>query len=89
LSALDFVNDAADYQQEPMLLADGFGDAVIGYTAHQPGPRQPVVAYDYNKCVDILAAQGMTEDEAVEYMDFNVTGAWMGDYTPIFIVTPQ
>jgi hypothetical protein len=88
MEAIDFINDAAEYWQEPILLADGFEEAALGYTASQPGPRNTVAVYDYNKCVDILVRQGMDEGEAVEYMDFNVTGSWMGPYTPLFLVLP-
>ena len=27
----------------------------------------------------------MTHEEAVEWMDFNVVGAWVGETTPIFV----
>ena len=27
----------------------------------------------------------MTHEEAVEYFDFNIIGAWMGDQTPILM----
>ena len=63
------------------LFADGFDDAVIGVDTYGR------VVYDYDKCVDIL----MEEDDdleyidAIEYMDYNVTGAYVGEYTPIFI----
>jgi hypothetical protein len=29
----------------------------------------------------------MTREEAEEYMDFNVLGAYMGEGTPVFILT--
>ena len=68
-----------------MLKADGFDDAVIGLAELWVGNARPnLIAYDYDKCVEILA-KDMTHEEAVEYMDFNVTGAYMGEGTPIFI----
>ena len=27
----------------------------------------------------------MTEEEALEYFDYNVQGAWVGEGTPIFV----
>jgi len=66
------------------LIADGFNKAIIGI-----GSRinmEDIVCYDYDKCVDILVEdQHMSYDEALEWMDYNVCGAWMGDKTPIFI----
>lgn len=68
------------------LLADGFEDALLGY-AERFG--MPIVAmYDRPKCIEVLCTRdGMTEEEAEEYFEFNVIGAWVGDSTPIF-VTP-
>lgn len=70
------------------LLADGFSEALIGM-----GNRftYDVAVYDYTKCIEILARE-MPEDEAVEYFEFNVVGAYMGEHTPVFVTvgsTPQ
>ena len=27
----------------------------------------------------------MTYEEAVEYYEFNIVGAWLGEFTPVFI----
>jgi hypothetical protein len=27
----------------------------------------------------------MTYEEAMEYFDYNILGAWMGEYTPVYI----
>ena len=65
------------------LMADGFEEALIGF-----GTRfnNPVTIYDLNKCFDILVHRdGMSQEEAEEYMDFNVLGAYVGEETPIFL----
>jgi hypothetical protein len=42
--------------------------------------------YDLNKCIEVLVDRdGMSQEEAVEYMDFNVLGAYVGEETPIFL----
>ena len=67
------------------LLADGFTDAIIGMCM-QFG-QLPVVAYDYYKCIKILQDRdGMSKIEAEEYMEYNVVGAYMGLYSPVFIM---
>ena len=64
------------------LLADGFEAALIG-TVRQF--TKTLALYDYDKCVEILIHRdGMLHEEAVEFMEFNVVGAWMGDHTPVF-----
>jgi len=72
-----------EYNEEA-LLADGFEEAFLGVS--EVFGRPPLATYDRDKCIDILVKRdGMTYEEAVEYFDFNVTGAWVGDGTPIYL----
>ena len=64
------------------LLADGFESALIGHTQ---GPTT-VAVYDYDMCVHILMERdGMTCMDAVEFMEFNVVGSYVGEKTPLFV----
>jgi len=67
-----------------MLKADGFNAAIIGM-ADDIATGEHRLIYDANKCIDILIEQGMTDDEAVEYFEFNVSGSYVGDSTPIWL----
>ena len=68
------------YEDEEFLKADGFDDAVIG--VHESTLR---LIYSTTKCVEILIERDDMEfDEALEYFDFNVRGAYMGEKTPIW-----
>lgn len=68
---------------EEMLFADGYEDALIGYV--ERFGMGPVALYDRNKCIEILMKRdGMTDEEAEEFFQFNTIGAWMGDSTPAF-----
>ena len=68
---------------EGVLLADGLEDAFIGVSCGF-GPNKAI--YDWDKCVDIfMTRDGMTYEEAVEWIDYNVTGAYVGEQTPEFI----
>lgn len=67
---------------EGLLFADGFDDAILG-VAERIG-TEPVVAYSTPKIIEILS-RDMTEDEAVEYFEFNILGAYVGERTPVFI----
>ena len=42
------------------------------------------IIYDYEKMIEVLM-QDMTQDEAMEYFDFNILGAYVGEYTPIYL----
>ena len=67
---------------EEILLADGFEDALIGYVQIF---SNTIALYDHEKCISILMKRDkIGRDEAVEYFDFNVTGAYVGDKTPAF-----
>ena len=69
---------------EDALTADGFHEAIIGLAARATSTL--VVAYDYDKCVGILVDRdGMSYEDAVEFMSFNVTNAWVGEGTPVFV----
>ena len=65
-----------------MMIADGFDEAVIGYIDRTNEPR--VVVYDREKCIDILS-KDMSRDEAEEYFEYNVAGAYMGAETPAYL----
>ena len=69
---------------EEILLADGFEDALLGYAERAAAPI--VAAYDRERCIQIMIDRdGMTFEEAEEFFDFNVVGAYMGEKTPVFI----
>jgi len=65
------------------LTADGFDAAIIGVT----DSVDVRVVYDYETCVRVLMADGMSEEDAIEHMSFNVMGSYVGEQTPIFIRT--
>jgi hypothetical protein len=64
-------------------FADGFEEALVGIgTAFDTD----IAVYDFGRCVDVLVQRdGMDYEEAVEYMEYNVTGSFVGDNTPVFI----
>lgn len=68
------------------LKADGFDDCIIGIASRIGQPD--LISYDVNKIIKVLQDRdGMEYDEALEYFDFNIIGAYMGEHTPIFITT--
>tara|TARA_R110000851_G_scaffold78707_4_gene173618 strand:+ start:425 stop:685 length:261 start_codon:yes stop_codon:yes gene_type:complete len=66
------------------LLADGFEGALLGFCEQMNMPVQAV--YSYGQCVSILVNRdGMSYDEAIEWMEFNVVSAYVGPETPVFV----
>ena len=78
------IDEITDINPEAM-LADGFDEAILGMCV-QFG-SEPVAAYDFNKCVEILMERdGMEREEAIDFINFNVVGAYVGLNTPVFIM---
>ena len=72
------------YYDQEWLFADGFDDAIIGVHNRINGENK--VVYSQKLCVETLMLRdGMSLEEALEYIDFNVTGAYVGNKTPVFV----
>ena len=67
------------FPEDEILLADGFDKAIIGVSNNDMR-----VIYSKSLCIDILISKGMDEDEALEYFEFNISGAYVGEKTPIW-----
>jgi hypothetical protein len=68
------------------LLADGFEEAFLGICRRSG--REALAAYSYEKCILILMERDeMSHTEAVEFFEFNVIGAWLGEGTSVFVQT--
>lgn len=66
-----------DMEIGEVLVADGFDDAAIGIAERCGQP--PIVIYDYEACArELVRRDGMTEEDARNYLDFNRVGAWVG-----------
>lgn len=66
---------------DEVLFADGFDDAIIGFE-----PNMWKVVYSRRKCVDILIqTEGMSEEDAIDYLEYNTFNAYVGDNTPLWV----
>jgi len=71
-------------QEYPELLtADGFDKAIVG-VVHRMDTM--AICYDKNKVIEILM-EDMSYEDAIEYFEFNIAGAWVGESTPFFLET--
>ena len=67
-----------------LMRMDGFDDAILG-VVERIGLQ--TVCYDLNKVIEILMKQGMDEQDAWDWYQFNMLGAWVGEATPVFLET--
>jgi len=76
---------AEEWDTDLLFLSDEeFDEAIIG-VAERIG-QSAVVAYDTTKLVEVLS-RTMSVDEAYEYFEFNILGAYVGEITPMFVTT--
>ena len=68
-------------EEEECLTADGFDEALVGCTYG----ANVVAVYDINKMVEILMKEGSDYDDAVEFLDYNVFGAYLVEKTPLYV----
>lgn len=82
-SSPDELRELLAEANEEMLFADGFDAALLG-SVEVIGQHTRAL-YDRQKCIQILMDRdGMTEEDADEFFDFNVIGSYVGPSTPAF-----
>jgi len=94
---MDIKELISEYNEEA-LVCDGFDEAIIGMASRIN--LGPVVAYSVEKIIEILMKDMVVSEEdleegetienrkysdALEYFEYNIKGAWMGEFTPVFI----
>ena len=70
--------------QMDLLLADGLEKAFLGVGRRCSQPD--VAVYSIEKSVEVLMEESdLGFEEALEYLEFNTIGAWVGDQTPVWV----
>jgi hypothetical protein len=77
----------SENQETGILLADGWEDAFVGFASYFGGDRPRIIAvYDVEKMVEVaMKRDGMTEEEAAEFIEYNTLGAHAGPNTPAYL----
>jgi len=65
---------------EKVLFCDGFDEAIIGYLE-----EEKKVVYSKSKMILVLLEEDMILEEALEFLEYNTWGAYVGDHTPLYI----
>ena len=80
------INQHLENRGETALLMDGLDEACIGFSKRINEPMLAV--YSWQKIIETLIKRDkMDYDEAVEYIDYNILGAWVGEKTPIIVMS--
>ena len=63
------------------MLADGFDDCIVGKDY-----REGKAVYSIERILEsLMLNQNLSLEESIEYFDFNIGGAYVGDLTPVYI----
>ena len=74
------LKEAISNANERAMLVDGHDDALAGYDT------QGRAIYFVDAIIGrLMQRDGMTQEEAIEFFDFNIAGAYVGEYTPIYM----
>ena len=61
-----------------------YAEAFLGVTDDDP----PRAVYSEEKILDVLVKRDkMTYEDAIDFFEFNIRGAYMGERTPIYILS--
>jgi len=63
------------------LTADGFDKAIIGIEMYS----QRVIYDKYLMCKVLMEEDEMSEEDAIDFLSYNVWGAYVGEHTPIYV----
>lgn len=69
-----------------LIKIDDHDNAIIGTsTIWQDHSQVEVLVYSAKKIIKNLTRCDMTFEEALEYIDYNIVGAWVGKNTPVIV----
>lgn len=81
----ELIDQLADNHPECAILRlDGSDDSCVGWVCWSG--RSPILCYSIKSILAQFMSDGMDEEEAEEFFEFNTIGAWMGEGTPCFLV---
>lgn len=70
-----------------MLRADGLDEAILGCTTLW-NVDGDVLVYSVDTIISILMKRDkMSYEEALEFFEFNIQGAYVGEHTPLYVHT--
>jgi hypothetical protein len=75
-----------ELDDEDYIVYNDLAPAYLG-SVYRCGMSGPCAVYDYQLLVQLFVERdGMTEEDAIEYIDFNIMGAYVGERTPFLLI---
>ena len=84
------IRDVLADENPEAICYDGMDEALIGIyrgdLARQNMQESSIAVYSYVKFIEVyIKRDGMSEEEAIEFFDYNVAGGYIGKYQPLII----
>ena len=84
------IRDLLADENTEAICYDGMDEALIGIyrgdLARQNMQERSIAVYSYVKFIEVyIKRDGMSEEEAIEFFDYNVAGGYIGKYQPLII----
>ena len=80
LKYINELKEAIVSKNPDAMLLDGHDDALAGYDT-----KGRAIYYANHIILTLMDRDDMTEEEAVEFFDYNIEGSYVGEYTPIYM----
>lgn len=77
----------SEMRSDGLVFADGYDDCIIGVVERAGLPA--TVCYSRSGIIKKLIGDGMSEDEAEEFFEYNISCAYVGEETPCFFSSPD
>ena len=72
-----------NYPEYEIMVCDGFDDCILGYDFSNGDYIRLI--YSVKKVIDkLIKEEDMDEIDAIEYFEYNMRGAYVGETTPIW-----
>lgn len=65
-----------------LIFVNGYDDAILGVIDEYTFPR---IVYSKRAMIDILIQEGMQEIDAIEHLQYNTWGAYVGNNGPLYV----
>lgn len=83
---LEYVMDLCATLNDEVVSCEGFDDCIMGIAVGQH--NKAVLVYDRDRIIQkLMFKDGMSRDEAIEFFEFNISGAFVGDSTPLYVTS--
>ena len=77
---IETLKESIEANNPDAMLMDGHDDALAGWSTD----GRAIYLVDHILGT-LMERDGMTQEEAIEFFDFNIAGAYVGEYTPIYM----